>query len=79
LIRHKARRDAGFVVSACWKPVVLLIAPSLASQLPQCSMVFTEKVYNQNPVGAGLPAMAAGQATKNPQTITCLRVFSLRG
>ncbi|CAI8794838.1 hypothetical protein EMIT0232MI5_10580 [Pseudomonas sp. IT-232MI5] len=43
------------------------MAPSLASQLPQVSLVYMNVMNDADIVGAGLPAMGPSEATHVPQ------------
>ena len=42
----------------------LLLAPSLASQLPQVSLAFANFMFGADTVGAGLPAMRPDQSAE---------------
>jgi hypothetical protein len=45
---------------------VLLLASSLASQLPQVLVMFTGFVFDTGTVGAGLPAIRPDHSPQNP-------------
>ncbi|GLH54436.1 hypothetical protein RS3R6_26180 [Pseudomonas atacamensis] len=49
--------------------VALVPAPSLASQLPQVSVVYVNVVNDADTVGAGLPAMRPAPVDEDPRLV----------